>query len=108
MGRLLVSGADVARRLVNALAANGDPRRGGDIRHPMRERSPAHLMSHATRGRTSLDEFSVRRVVGWKPGSARAEGEAIYARIARPSGAGAGEVARSAAQPRRHQSITAE
>jgi nucleoside-diphosphate-sugar epimerase len=103
---LLVSGADgnVSRHLVNALAATGHRRRGGDIRHPMRARSPAHLMSHAAPGRTSHD-FSVRRVVGSAPGSAR-EGEAIYARIARPSGAG--EAARSAAQGRRHQSITAE
>jgi hypothetical protein len=105
MGRLLVSGADgnVTRHSVNALAANGDRRRGGDIRHPMRARSPAHLMSHATPGRASHD-FSVRRVVGSEPGSAWAEGEATYARIARPSG----ETARSAAQRRRQQSITAE
>ena len=91
MGRLLVSGADgnVARRLVNALAASGDPRRGGDIRHPMRERSPAHLMSHATPGPT---DFPVRHVVGSE----------TYARIARPSG----EAARSSAQQRRQQSIT--
>jgi hypothetical protein len=101
MGRLLVSGADgnVARRLVNALAASGDPRRGGDIRHPMRERSPAHLMSHATPG---PHDFPVRHVVGSEPRPARAEGEATYARIARPSG----EAARSAAQQRRQQSIT--
>ena len=56
MGRLLVSGADgnVRRHLVNALAANGHRRRGGDIRHPMRERSPARLMSHAAPGHQSI------------------------------------------------------
>jgi nucleoside-diphosphate-sugar epimerase len=56
MGRLLVSGADgnVSRHLVNALAANGHRRRGGDIRHPMRERSPTRLMSHAAPGHPSI------------------------------------------------------
>ena len=54
MGRLLFSGADgnVRGHLVNALVATGHhPRRGGDIRHTVHERSPAHLMSHAAPGR---------------------------------------------------------
>ena len=53
MGRLLFSGADgnVSCHLVNALAATGHRRRGGDIRHTVHERSPAHLMSHAAPGR---------------------------------------------------------
>ena len=53
MGRLLFSGADgnVSCHLVNALAATGHRRRGGDIGHTVHERSPAHLMSHAAPGR---------------------------------------------------------
>jgi hypothetical protein len=43
MGRLLVSGAgrNLGRHSVNALAADGQQRRGGDLKDPMRERSPA-------------------------------------------------------------------
>ena len=109
MGRLLVSGADgnVSRHLVNALAANGHPRRGGDIRHPMRERSPARLMSHAAPGHTCHD-FPLRHVVGAEPRAAWADGAApACTPLARPMGAGACEAARSAAQQRGHQNSTA-
>ena len=53
MGRLLFSGADgnVSCHLFNALGAWGHRGRGGDIRHTVHERSPAHLMSHAAPGR---------------------------------------------------------
>jgi hypothetical protein len=49
MERLLANGADgnVGDHLLNALAANDAWLRGGDIRHALHARSPAHVMSYA-------------------------------------------------------------
>jgi hypothetical protein len=109
MGRLLVNGADgsVGRDLTKALATSGQRRRGGDIRHPVHERSPAHLMSHAAPGRTS-DHSLAAQALGSKPRSARAESVTpAYARSGRQAGAGACALAPAAMKERVHQSVTA-
>ena len=109
MGRLLVNGAggSVRRHLVNPPAAHDHQRRGGDIRHPVHERSPAHLMSPAAPGRMS-GNFLVRHGFGSEPHSAGAGGMApAYTRIGRPAGAGAYEAARSAAKQPLPKSSTA-
>jgi hypothetical protein len=109
MGRLLVNGADgsVGRHLTEALATSGQRRRGGDIRQPVHERSPAHLMSHAAPGRIS-DGSLTAHVLGSKPRSARAESVTpASARIGRQAGAGACALARGAMKELVHQSVTA-
>jgi hypothetical protein len=109
MGRLLVNGADgrVGRDLTKALAMSGQRRRGGDIRHPVHERSPAHLMSHAAPGRTS-DDSPAAHVLGSEPRSARAKSVTpAYARIGRQAGAAACALARGARREHVHQSVTA-
>ena len=77
MGRLLANGADgnVGGHLVNALAANDARLRGGDIRHLLHERSPAHVTARAAHCRTS-DHFLAPRVPGSKQRFPRAEGGA--------------------------------
>jgi hypothetical protein len=106
MGRLLVNGVDgsVGRDLTKALATS-QRRRGGDIRHPVHERSPAHLMSHAAPGRTS--DSLAAQVLGSESRSARAESVTpAFARIGRQAGAGASALARGAMKELVHQSVT--